>query len=119
MGLLGRQASVGHRVLRSGGSFEFSLFGLHRVIAVLAEIFDPIRRAERKEKLRHDTAMNTYTEVAAHLDLTDRLNARRSGNEASTPDPLQTAVTRQFVRSVEVLDATGVTVAPLPEDSTP
>lgn len=50
---------------RLTSSFEVSLSGLGEPIEAVAEIADPLRRAERKEQLRHDRVMNLRREDVA------------------------------------------------------
>lgn len=54
--------------VHESGSFDMSFWGIGDAIDATAEICDPARRRERKERLRHDQEMNQIAERQARLD---------------------------------------------------
>jgi hypothetical protein len=49
-------------LLQAGGSFTITFGGIARALEVLAEVFDPLARQERRERLRHAREMNRLAE---------------------------------------------------------
>lgn len=56
------------RFVEPAGSVNIGLSGVGDAIDAAAEVLDPLRRRERRERVRHESAINAHVERAAHLD---------------------------------------------------
>lgn len=110
--------------------FSISFKGLAEAIRELAHIFDPSRRADLKERARHDQQMNEYSEKAALIKLRqlerdsmlDTLQAldkaaRKGTLRADDADALKVAIVRQsslLADSLPSYDITSIDVEEVP-----